>query len=288
MSNEIALPDYLRDMIAGGEVKVDADSMISQGGSVPRISLKGRMFRFKRDGEELSKSNGPIHVIIVGVTPEASNQHSKTFYKNGYQPNSDDPPDCSSTDGVTPDSWISDPVHNNCAQCPQNAWGSAKSMSGKKAKACRDSKRAYVMDAKDLKEEGEPTVWLLNVTVSSLRAFSDYGKILKANSLPMAAVISTLSMADSEFPQLDFAFGGVLQEKQGRKCIDVSNAKAWIDSVPSGPAIEHKPDTPKLSQTPVTVNEDGSIEASAAEAQAIAEQKSGPKDVDDIINQWGS
>jgi len=275
MSNKIALPSYLAAMIDNGEVDENADGLISQGGSVPRISLKGRMFRYKLDGEEIEKTNGPVHFVILGVTPESG--HSKTYYKDGYQPDSSDPPDCSSTDGVRPDSWVSNPCNQTCIDCPMNSWGSAKSMSGKKAKACKDSKRLYVVDPKDI----DGNVYLLTITVSSLKALTEYGRLLKANRIPIAACITTVAMADSEFPQLEFGFAGILKEEQGKKCIELSAEKAWEQPVAAGPALD-APQSAESAFSNAAKLEDNSSTQSTTKSAV----QSAPSDVDSIINNW--
>jgi hypothetical protein len=266
MSNEIVLPDYLKALVdtKGSE----ASSLVSATSSVPRISLKGRQFRFIENGEEVEKTPDPIHVIILGVQPE--NGMSKTFYKGKYNPSDSTPPDCSSNDGVIPDSWISQPQSSNCATCEQNKWGSATALSGKKAKACRDSKRLMVVRAKDM----DGTIYVVNVTVSSLRALSEYGKTLVSNQLPMAAVITEISMADSDFPQIDLKFAGVLKEEAGMKAMSRAEEKPWKSDSPStAPALESKP-VPQLDQTPVTIDQDsGSVSSSSDNA-------------DDLLNKW--
>lgn len=223
MSEQIQIPDYLK-----GIVDETAKDMISVGGSVPRISIKGRQFRFIKDGEEVHKQTEPIHVVILGVVPQA--HMAKTFYASGYQPGSTDPPDCSSFLGEVPDTWIDNPQNPSCKGCPQNVWGSATSMSGGKAKACKDSKRLMVVTAKDLVEgEEEPTVYIFNVTIASLKALTEYGKFLMSNSLPMSAVITQIEFVDSEFPQVELKFLSVLAENHGLLMMEKAKRAEWMD-----------------------------------------------------------
>lgn len=264
MSNEITLPDYLKKMVDGGSV--DSAGLVSATSSVPRISLKGRQFRFIEGGEEVKKEAGPIYVIFLGAQPE--NGMSKTWYEGSYNPNDSGPPSCSSSDGVHPDSWVSNPQAESCSACEKNKWGSATSLAGKKAKACRDSKRIMVVEPDDI--EGG-TIYILNVTISSLKALSEYGRMLNANSVPMAAAITKLSMVDSDFPQLEFEFAGCLKEENGIKAMERSTKREW-DSFDSKPKLENQ-SKPQLTQdTPV------------AEEKSAAPAK--PADVDDILNKW--
>jgi hypothetical protein len=266
MSKEIAVPDYIRALTDAGDSSAE-QGLISAGSSVPRISLKGFKFRFIEEGEEVKVVKESINMVILGSQPEHG--MAKTFYKDTYNPEDTEPPTCSSTDGVRPDSWVSDPVSTTCAACVNNKWGSAKSTTGKKAKACRDSKRLMVVDPENI-EEG--TVYILNVTVASLRAMSEYGKLLVANKLPMASAITQFTFADGDYPALEFDFVGVLKEDLFNKSMKRSAEKEW-DEVVAGPAIEHKPqnDSPVLGNT------------SAATKGEV--QESG--DVGDVLDQWG-
>jgi len=255
MSKEIALPDYLKDLLDDSSA-----SLISATSSVPRLSLKGQKFRFIVDGEEVKRVNDELLVVIMGVEPERG--MCKTFYREGYQPDSSDPPDCSSTDGVTPDAWVSNPVSSKCATCEMNAWGSAKSMAGGKAKACRDSKRLYITEAKEL-EDG--TIYLLNVTVASLKALSQYGKLLAENRVPMSAAITKLVMdEDADHPKLDFEFVGILKEAKGKAALARAAKKEWAEY--SVPALEGpKSDKPQLTHDE---DEDEDEEETAAQKKA--------------------
>jgi hypothetical protein len=266
MSNEIQtveLPDYLKEMTGEAD---KASSMISGASSVPRVSIRGRQFRFIEDGEEVHKQTDPINVIIMGVVPEHA--MAKTFYLNGYQPGSSDPPDCSSWDGIKPDTWCESPQSDVCANCQQNVWGSAKSMSGKKAKACKDSKRLAIVNAKD--HEGQ--MYIFNVTIASLKALSEYGKFLVSNHVPMAAAITQIAFVDSEFPQVEFKFGGVLGQEIGTKMLERAERAEWVEATGTLPAPA-KESTPKIVHTETTSAPDAMVEKS--------------KSVDDLLNNWG-
>ena len=82
---DVKLPAYLQDLVDD-----TASSMISNTGGAPRISIRGRQFRFIKDGNEDEKTTDPINVVIVGVVPERG--MAKTWYETGYQPGSTDPP----------------------------------------------------------------------------------------------------------------------------------------------------------------------------------------------------
>ena len=255
MAETIELPDYLKDMVDEG-----GKDLITNTGGTPRISIRGRMFRFIVDGEEVSKQTEAIHMVVLGVVPEKG--MAKTWYAEGYQPGSTEPPDCSSFLGVQPDSWVDKPQGETCAVCPQNKWGSATSMKGKKAKACKDSKRLMVIKAEDLKKDS-PTVYILNVTIASLRALSEFGKFLLTNKLPMAAVITEVAFVDSEFPQIEFKFKAVLKEDMGTKAIAMAEGKVWMDGASQ---IEAPAAKPQIEAPATSVASEGASDMSADEA----------------------
>lgn len=260
---KIELPDYLKDIVDTGDTR----SLVTQSISVPRISIRGRQFRFVVDGDEISKQTEPINIIILGVEPEKG--MAKTFYASGYVSGSSDPPDCSSWDGLKPDSWCDNPQSNFCAKCPKNIWGSAKSLSGKKAKACKESKRLIVLNPKD-----DEILYIFNVTIASLRALSEYGKFLINHKLPFSAVITQIAFVDSEFPQVEFKFGGILKEEKGKKMLERAAKREWKSDISSN-TIENKPNINQVTDKP---SEEAAIEN-------IVEQTD--ESIDNLLENWG-
>lgn len=234
-TKEIAVPEHLRKFLSNTQASTDADAMAAASVSVPRISLRGRKFRLIEGGEEIRKPADELFVVILAVEPGAGLM-SKTFYANGYQSGDSAPPDCSSANGVTPDPWVSDPQSNKCQTCPKNVFGSAKSRNGGKAKACKDSKRLWVVEPDKI----DGTVYALGVPVTSLKAMAEYGQLLKANGIPTAAVITQLTMKDTEFPELEFNFVGVLEEAPMQSAMLRNEQKNW-DNTASAPMLEHNP-----------------------------------------------
>jgi len=279
MSKDIVLPDYLRDLMEEGKVVDDAANLITAQDSVPRISLKGNKFSLIVDGEVQEKIKEEMMVIILGTQPDKGN--AKTFYLGDYAPDDSSPPDCSSSNGVSPDGWVSSPQADLCATCPQNKWGSAESMSGGKAKACRDSKRLMVLNAKDL----EGPIYVLNVTVSSLKNLTAYGKRLAEAHMPLAAGITKVSLdEDSDFPKLEFAFAGAMKEKMGVAMLKRSSEKEWD----TGPALEAPKAKPALAQSeaPTEKAEEKVVEGTVEKDDSSDD--SSTTDVDDLLGDWES
>jgi hypothetical protein len=282
MSKEIAVPDYLKRMMAGGEVQDTTSQMLSDAGGVPRLTTKGKTFRFK-EGEEEVKAGDSVNVVIIGINPQVGLAH--TFYKDAYNPNSNEPPDCSSQNGATPDPWISNPQNDKCATCPNQVWGSAKSMSGGKAKACRDSRQLLVARAQDFGEDpNKATLYLMQVTVNSLRNFSNYGKELAAAGFPGPQFVVTKLLMDEEssVPMVHFEIVGPLNEELGKASWKRSEAREWDIR----PALPPGGNDKRALPTPEPVDDDGDI-PSDNDVVATQEKANLDKaDVNELIDNW--
>lgn len=265
-----AIPEYLQAYMAQNTNNADADAMSDVKVSVPRISLKGKRFKFT-NGDEESKSTETIHVAILAVEPPGQLMN-KVFYKGGYNPSDTAPPDCASSNGISPDAWVSDPCAETCAKCPNNMFGSATNQSGKKAKACKDSKVLWVAKPDDI----DGTVYGLKVPVTSLKPMSEYGKQIKASGAPLAAVITQLSMdQENEYPLLQFSSVGFLNQETGSRAIERSTQREWIaESAPmlentggsKATKIEHK----SVEQA-VTIDQPENAEADVSTLNKIAQ-----------------
>jgi hypothetical protein len=243
MSNDLQVPDYLKQH--AGVADDSTASMASASNSVPRVSLRGRTFRFMENGEEVFKSNEPVKVIILGVDPPAGRM-IKTFYDKAYQSGSKEPPTCGSDDGIAPAPWVTKKQSARCDSCPKNAFGSATSPSGKATKACRDSKRLWLVREND--KTG--TLFGLTATVSSLKALSEYGRKLKANNIPLPLAITQLSMVDAEYPQLEFQCVGFVTQEECTPMIERANAKEWAMFSNAGLALS-APETGPTTALPM-------------------------------------
>lgn len=233
-----AIPEHLKAhmaAMASSTAQTDADSMAAASVSIPRISLKGKKFKFIEGGEESAKTD-TIDIVILGVQPDASHM-VKTFYANGYVAGDTSPPTCSSTNGIAPDAWVQSPQNDRCSTCPKNVFGSATSANGKKTKACRDSKILWVTKP----ESVNGTVFACNVPVTSLKAMAEYGTFIRKNNFPLSGVITRLSMdEDSEYPMLQFEHIGFLSEQQFTVAVDRNQSKDWMANMPAGPLLEDR------------------------------------------------
>lgn len=287
MSNELQVPDYLKG--AGTQAATaDLDSAALSSMSVPRISLRGRTFRFVENGEEVKKINESVDVIIIGVEPEAGRM-IKTFYSKGYSPGASEPPDCASDDGLRPSPWVTNKQAEFCQTCKWNQFGSATSPTGKPTKKCRDAKRLWVMRADD-PQLPKGTLYGLNVTVNSLKSFSELGRVLKGHNLPFSAVITKLTMADAEYPQLEFAVTGFVKQEHIETTLKLTQDRPWRLNIEAGRALAAPENTTSNLSLP------GQIPPHIAQATQAAQQATGgsapaapagaAKPVDDVLNSW--
>jgi hypothetical protein len=150
-----AIPDFIKQQAA----KVVADNEDLKSGlfqgmpQPPRLSIKGKVFRIVKDGnEEALMKKGedgelePVSSLNV-VILKANKGLYKLYYAKKYNPNDDEPvaPDCYSFDGITPSPMAQHKQCETCAACPRNVWGSAITDQGNKTRECSDNKLLAVM-----------------------------------------------------------------------------------------------------------------------------------------------
>lgn len=242
----IELPEHLRTgPLADAAAKSlrDAQAMAASSNSVPRISLKGREFQLMVDGESEAKFRDYLDVVVIGVEPEGGRM-IKTWYEKGYQAGAKEPPTCMSDDGIAPSEYSQKPQSQTCQGCDKNRFGSAISPSGKPTKACRDSKRAWVKIAGGnmmVMPPGQPpklypgaekpfserTLFGLNITVASLKNWSDHGKRLLSLGQGPAVCVTRLTMQEGDFPWMDFSIQSWLSADDAPVSLKLANERPW-------------------------------------------------------------
>lgn len=247
------LPDYLKSMQS--EKSADAQSMADSSISIPRVSLKAKFFRLIVGGEEIKKFP-EAEFVIIAVDP-GPGKFIKTYYQGAYTGESI-PPTCSSQDGIRPDGWVSAKQAEMCNTCPQNRFGSATSQSGKKTKACRDSKRLWVA----LPDDIAGTVFGLNVPVTSLKNLSELGRRFGELNVPISAAVVKMTMDEDEsYPILNFAISKWLDAENATAAIARNTKRDWEGAIRSDspalaaptpqPAIASPQVPPQTAGTPV-------------------------------------
>ena len=244
-----ALPAFLQAHVQASKPSADIASLATAQNSTPRLSLRGKVFRFMDGQDEVYKNKDQALVYIIGVEPGAG-RFTKTFYSKPYagSDSAGEPPDCSSADGVRPDPWLQSPVHHECASCPKNQFGSATSRRGRPSKACHDSKRLYVArgdDGAKGEELAKRKLYLSQVPVSSLRDLADYGKKIQEMGIEPWMVRTKLTMnEDSEYPELKFEVDGYIDEQDVLPVKERAAKREWasarnlmLQAQPSRPAL---------------------------------------------------
>lgn len=232
------VPEYLKARMSPAQ-RAALESASSASMKVPRVSIRGRMFRMIENGEEVRKRTDPLTAVVLGVEPTTGHM-IKAWYEAGYSPNSNSPPDCASDDGITPSPWVSKKQNDSCKTCQWNKFGSKTSPNGKPTKACRDSKRIWMYDETDwgLDAKKQPIyvppenpedrlIYGLNVSVASLQSLAECGRHLMAMGVAWPMARTTISFADAEYPQMDFKVGGFVTENMLEYTLKKSEAAPW-------------------------------------------------------------
>ena len=183
----------------------DLSAGVSSGFGI--VSIRGSKWRIKKGGEEqpvLDAKGDPVARLEV-VILRAAKEVSKTYYAGAFIEGSNEEPDCSSNNGVSPDAGCSTPQATTCAACPRNEWGSRITDAGKKAKECSDTRRIAVILGDDLGGANFDGPLMLRVPPASLGDLSIYGKRMTQKSFPYRGVITALGFdLDTAYPKLTF------------------------------------------------------------------------------------
>lgn len=253
-----------------------------KSGGFPSIGIKGAKFFIKDPGAEepevlITMEVGGqrlptpyLDTVILAANPNVS----KKFYPGKYDPSAEDKtPECSSDNGITPDSHITAPKHHNCAECHQNKWGSKiNEENGKEGKACSDFKRLVLTPSADLKFKA----LALDVTPSALKEYGAYVRTLTARNIPIVGVVTRITFDPAaSFPKLQFNFlrfldateFAIVQERIVSDEVQAIVAPKRV--VPIVPAAAPAPAVqPSISMPDPTTNNMAATVAAAAAATA--------------------
>jgi len=188
------------------------------------VGYKGRTWTIKHRGEshivkdDRGKPASEIEVVIVGVASGVS----KTYYQKNYSEGDDFAPDCFSLDGVTPD--VNAPHKQNpvCQTCEQNQWGSAVTDTGRRAKACKDTRRIAVVPLSNIANASLGGPMLLRIPPTSLPNLAGYSDFLELKGADFPYVGTTLGFDyDVAYPKITFKALGFLDDEQAAEVVEV-------------------------------------------------------------------
>lgn len=214
------LPAHLQN----AELTDEFSGGISSGGlGAPMLSIRGKEFRFRSDGNETSTRSRTLQVVLLKSRPHMS----RRFYSGQYTGGETSAPLCASQDGNRPDDNVLEKQADLCARCPRNQWGSKITASGKKAKECADYKRMLVLPVFDGVITDQPV--LFDVPITSLRKLKgdrsdnmylqEYTGALARHKIPPYGVLTTLEFTDAEFPQVSFRLERALEESEFNRMV---------------------------------------------------------------------
>ena len=214
---------------------------------MPVLSMRGKEFRLRRDGQEVSLKTQSLDVILVG----SRGANSRRFYEGSYTRGEVKAPTCASSNGVTPDADVQNKQADACATCPRNVWGSKVSASGGKGKQCDDYRRVLVfIPSKNLLK---PVV--LDIPATSLRKRKDetgpemqlreYLRALGRHGIEPFQCVTTLNFTDDEYPRLVFSFARWVG-KEEHDAVAESRASDEFAA-----ALDHKEEEGAIVETPV-------------------------------------
>lgn len=197
------LPAHLAGAI-GKNLAVSTQALTGAASGALRLVANQGRFRIKDGGSEIVLPDLTLDTIVVGALPG----YTKNFYAKAYVPGADnnDEPDCSSLLGDVPDADSKNKQCDNCATCPQNAWGSKLTPAGVEIKACSDYRRTAMIAADD-----PDVIYQANIPPASIKDWTKYVKELASRGVDVSMVITRLSLNEHQWV---FNFAGFVDAEQ--------------------------------------------------------------------------
>lgn len=191
---------------------VGDDAMFSvprSGPRFPKIGMRGKVWRIKRDDEEkpVLENGAPAPVIYVAFVA-AREGFARTLYDREYDPNNESKVLCFSLDGVKPHEKSAAPQCTSCAACPKNKVGSKVTEQGKKTRACGMRKDVLVVPCDGQGNVLDESPYLLTLPAVSAYNLDRYAGDVKKASGGAANIMSVVTSLqfniDAAFPEVQF------------------------------------------------------------------------------------
>jgi hypothetical protein len=234
------LPAHLQSVELDDFTKAFAKS----GGSVKRITLRGRVFRLIDGGKEIAKNTDPyMDVVIVN----GSKTVQKTWYAGEYNPDETSIPDCWSSDGERPDADATNPQGNRCKECEKAIKGSG----GAGRAACRYSMRLAVVlrnnPAGDIYQLILPQKSMFGQGNVESMPFLQYAKYVGQSGYNLNMLTTRLTFdTDSDFPKLVFTNAEFLDKETYSTCVEQGKSQIAINASKLSFTKKAEPQMPKL------------------------------------------
>jgi hypothetical protein len=220
------------------------------------VGYKGKIWRVKSQGNETmitrddvvgDGSKDPaasIEVVIVKSSPVIT----KTYYIKGWEDGANAPPDCFSSNGITPDANAPHKQNGICKTCKHDAFGS-RAQEGSKGKACQDNRRIAVVPAKDIDNEALGGPMLLRVPPASLKELLNHGLKLDQKGLPYFGVVTRVSFDPNSIFKLLFTPVRTLNDDEFAKVLalrdDTRVMRILAENVSPDAIANHPPEQAK-------------------------------------------
>jgi len=285
------LPAHLQSV----ELDDFTKSFTKSGGSIKRITLRGRVFRLVDGGKEIAKNTDPyMDVVIVNGTKTVQ----KAFYSGEYNPDETSIPDCWSSDGERPDADVADPQGSHCKECPKAIKGSG----GSGRAACRFSMRLAVVlrnnPAGDIYQLILPQKTIFGQGNVDSMPFLQYAKYVGQSGYNLNMLTTRLTFdTDSDFPKLVFANSEFLDKETYLTCVEQGKSAIAINA--SKLSFSKKAE-PQMPQMPKLVAPAGSAAADITAVEEVAEPvvreekrkkvtitPKQPQNLASMVDEWG-
>lgn len=225
--------------------------------SFATISFKGKVWSIKYRGEvdmvpDARGNPAPnLDVIIVGINPAISKQ----YYEKKFSEGDVEAPDCFSVDGIAPDPASPHKQNAACATCPKNVWGSRITESGKKAKACMDTRRIAVVPAGDVRNETYGGPMMLRLPATSLATLDAFSReCARFNAQPFQVITALGFDHTLAYPQITFKpLGWVSDPEQAATIYDLVTKDDRVQRMLQAQVVEAKHDVEDPSLSPLAV-----------------------------------
>ena len=248
-------------------------AVVGYRGKIWRVKSQGNENMITRDDVHGDGSQDPaasIEVVIVKSSPVIT----KTYYIKGWEDGSNNPPDCFSSNGITPDANAPHKQNPICKTCRWDAFNS-RSQEGSKGKACQDNRRIAVVPSKDFDNEALGGPMLLRVPPASLKELVNHAVKLDQKGLPYFGVVTRISFDPNSIFKLLFTPVRVLNDDEFNKILmlrdDTRVVRILAETVTADAIANHPPEQAKAS-TPSTDPYDNLGPAPAAAQAAITSE----------------
>lgn len=231
---------------------VDAGDDLSGGitGGYGMVRYRGKVWAIHYRQQELQlmrpDGDGPkgsIEIVILKANPHLS----KTWYENGWDETSTNPPDCASANGVVPDAGVPKKQSPTCLNCPRNQWNTASN--GGKGKACGDHRRLAIVPLTDIPNESFGGPLLLRCPAASLQDLAAFDSKYKQQGHPYFAIGVKIAFDPKEsYPKFTFEAIRPLTDNEARMVVQMraSDAVARVISE-AGAATPASGTTPQVA-----------------------------------------